>query len=90
MDFQGMFGGLDLPLWNEVTLFYLRDYAFLLGICFVGTTPWVKNILGKLSTSKASGTFLAWAEPLGLIGLLFVVTAYLVDGSFNPFLYFRF
>ena len=29
-------------------------------------------------------------EPVVLLGLLTVVTAYLVDGSFNPFLYFRF
>lgn len=29
-------------------------------------------------------------EPVVLLGLLAVVTAYLVDGSFNPFLYFRF
>jgi alginate O-acetyltransferase complex protein AlgI len=29
-------------------------------------------------------------EPLVLAGLLLLVTAYLVDGSFNPFLYFRF
>ena len=28
--------------------------------------------------------------PLVLLALLAVVTAYLVDGSFNPFLYFRF
>ena len=31
-----------------------------------------------------------FAEPLVLAGLLLLVTAYLVDGSFNPFLYFRF
>ena len=29
-------------------------------------------------------------EPMGLVGLLAVCTAFLIDGSFNPFLYFRF
>lgn len=29
-------------------------------------------------------------EPVGLTALLAVCTAFLVDGSFNPFLYFRF
>ena len=30
------------------------------------------------------------AEPVFLASLLVVMTAFLVDGSFNPFLYFRF
>lgn len=38
----------------------------------------------------AVGTGLRWAEPLLLALLLLLCTAYLVDGSFNPFLYFRF
>ena len=29
-------------------------------------------------------------EPVSLLLLLLLSTAYLVDGSFNPFLYFRF
>jgi alginate O-acetyltransferase complex protein AlgI len=29
-------------------------------------------------------------EPIALAILLIMVTGYLVDGSFNPFLYFRF
>ncbi|HHY27242.1 MAG TPA: MBOAT family protein [Desulfitobacterium dehalogenans] len=91
-DFQGMFGVLPLPLWNEVTLYYLKDYAFLLVISLVGTTPWLKNLLVKAqSRSKgAAAAALLWAEPIVLTGLLLLVSAYLVDGSFNPFLYFRF
>lgn len=30
------------------------------------------------------------AEPVALTALMLIMTAYLVDGSFNPFLYFRF
>ena len=43
--------------------------------------------LGKTHGGRAVLTVL---EPVGLVGLLAVCTAYLVDGSFNPFLYFRF
>ena len=39
--------------------------------------------------ARLSGAAAA-AEPLLLAGLLLLVTAYLVDGSYNPFLYFRF
>ena len=34
--------------------------------------------------------FLSVLEPVLLTGALLICTAYLVDGSFNPFLYFRF
>lgn len=91
-DFQGMFGGLALPLWNEVTLYYLRDYALLLGMACIGATPWLKN-LAVIVQSRAKGLparIFLWAEPFGLLGLLLLVSAYLIDGSFNPFLYFRF
>ena len=57
---------------------------FLVG--FVGATPVVKNIALKISSTKW-GSIL---ELLLLAGLLLVCTAYLVDGSFSPFLYFRF
>lgn len=89
-DFQGMFGGLSLPLWNEETLFYIRDYALLLVIAFMGATPWLKNLCAQVEKTPRGTALLLWLEPFFLIGLLLAVTAYLIDGSFNPFLYFRF
>ena len=44
----------------------------------------------KLSAGERTGHVMAVAAPVVLFLLLAVVTAYLVDGSFNPFLYFRF
>ena len=85
-DFAGMFGLRGLPLVTAETWYYLRSYAvlFLLGI--VGATPVVKNTALRLSEKKLG----AIAEPLVLLALLLICTAYLVDGSFSPFLYFRF
>ena len=84
-DLAGMFGFGGLPPVNAETVYYLRSYAvlFLLGI--LGATPAVKKLAGRLPQKTA-----AVLEPLAMIGLLLVCTAYLVDGSFNPFLYFRF
>ena len=56
----------------------------------LGSTPLAKNLYDKLRSGKKTGRILAALEPLLLAGLLLVCTAYLVDGSFNPFLYFRF
>ena len=46
--------------------------------------------MNRLSEGPKTGRVLAVVAPVALMALLAVVTAYLVDGSFNPFLYFRF
>ena len=85
-DIGGMFGFANVPLVNAQTLYYLRSYGLLFVVGFVGATPVVKNLSGKLENKKL-GLVL---ETALMIVLLLVCTAYLVDGSFNPFLYFRF
>ena len=89
-DLAGMFGLGGLPLANAETLYYLRSYAvlFLLGI--LGATPLVKNMANRFLGSVRTEKVAAVIEPAVLVGLLLICTAYLVDGSFNPFLYFRF
>jgi alginate O-acetyltransferase complex protein AlgI len=44
----------------------------------------------KFRTTRVGDWILTVAEPMVQIALIVVITAYLVDGSFNPFLYFRF
>ena len=85
-DIGGMFGFAGVPLVNGQTLYYLRSYGALFAAALVGATPLVKRLAQKLE-HKPIGAVL---EPVMLIVLLLVCTAYLVDGSFNPFLYFRF
>ncbi len=85
-DIAGMFGFGGVPLVTGQTLYYLGSCAVLFAAAFVGATPVVKNLGLKLS-QKPLGAAL---ETAVLILLLLVCTAYLVDGSFNPFLYFRF
>ena len=85
-DLASLFGFGGLPLISAQTLYYLKSYAPLFALGFVGTTPIVRNTANRLGSTKAG----AILEVLVLIGLLLVCTAYLVDGSFSPFLYFRF
>ena len=79
----GMLGVGDYPLVSTEALYYLKDYLLVLIIAIVGATNFPKYFVTKFKT-------LQWLEPIVLIALLVVSTAYLVDGSFNPFLYFRF
>lgn len=83
-DLAGMFGLAGLPLMTEETLYYLSGYGLILMAALIGATPAVAMAAQKLK-GRAD-----WAEPLLLVCLLILITACLVDGSFNPFLYFRF
>ena len=85
-DLASLFGFAGLPGVTAQTLYYLKSYAVLFILGFVGATPLVKNAANRLGQTKAGAVL----EVLVLMGLLLVCTAYLVDGSFSPFLYFRF
>ena len=84
-DMAGMLGLGGLPLISAPAVYYLKSYGLLFLLGILGATPLVKTLARKADTKAA------WVlEPLVLAALLLVCTAYLVDGSFSPFLYFRF
>ena len=85
-DMAGLFGFGNVPLVSDAALYYLKSYAVLLGLGILGATPLVKQAAEKISRTTIGGIL----EPVVLALLLLVCTAYLVDGSFSPFLYFRF
>ena len=89
-DIGGLVGIGGLPMVTNETLYYLRSYARLFVLAAIGATPVVKTAAVKLSNGKVSGPVIAVLEPLAVLLLMLVCAAYLVDGSFNPFLYFRF
>lgn len=86
----GLFGAGGIPLVSAEAVYYLRSYAIIFVLALVGATPVVKKLATKLSESPKSGKIINVLEPIVLVSLLVVITGYLVDGSFNPFLYFRF
>lgn len=81
-----MFGAGEYPLISREALYYLRSYAVVFVLALVGATPLPK----KIFSSEKCRKLVTFAEPVALVVLMLVMTAYLVDGSFNPFLYFRF
>jgi len=89
-DIGGMFGFAKVPFVTTETLYYLRSNAVILILALIGSTPFIKNTVVKLASKPGFGKCLVVAEPLILLVLMLIMTAYLVDGSFNPFLYFRF
>lgn len=85
-----MFGAGGYPLVSEEALYALRSYAVVFIIGIIGATPLAKNLIAKVRTASGAQLALNIAEPVVLVALLAVCTAYMVDGAFNPFLYFRF
>ena len=89
-DLAGLFGAGGIPLASDEALYYLSSFSLILPIAIIGATPLIKNGFERLSKNCAAVRILNIAEPIVLLSILLVMTAYLVDGSFNPFLYFRF
>ena len=85
-DLMGMFGFMGVPLVNRVTLYYLRSFGVLFVLGVIGATPIVRNTGLKLGAGKLGVVLEAGV----CLFLLIACTGYLVDGSFSPFLYFRF
>lgn len=72
---------------GKESLYYLRSYAVPFVVGIIGVTPLVKSFGEKIEARKSAGTIM---EPAALLMLLIAATASMVDGSFNPFIYFRF
>ena len=85
-DFRALFGLAGLPLLSEETVYYGKSCLMLFLAGGIGATPLPKILAGRVEKTRFGGVL----EGAFLILLLLVCTAYLVDGSFSPFLYFRF
>jgi len=85
-----LFGITGLPLTSPESLYYAKSYLPLLAVGILGATPLPRYLAGKLAQHPLGQKVLPVAEPLVLAVLLLICTAFLVDGSYNPFLYFRF
>ena len=85
-----MFGAGNVPLVSAESLYYARSYAVTFLFAAVGATPLVSKTLGRFTETKSGAKAAAVLQPAAMLLLLAACTAFLVDGSFNPFLYFRF
>ena len=85
---RGMLGLGGLPIASAEEVYLLKSNALLLILAALGATPLPKRIAKVLEARCPKAA--ALLHPAALCALLLICTAYLVDGSYNPFLYFRF
>lgn len=90
MSFKSMFGFAGIPAVNAASLYYLKSNLVLLIVAAVGATPLPRRIYEKIGGTAGGSRVLAVLTPTAAAAAVAVCTAYLIDGSFNPFVYFRF
>ena len=86
----GLFGAGGIPFVSFEWAYQLKNYGFILLIAIIGATPLPKATISYLKGKNSLGKIIDVAEIPVLFAILVAVTAFLADGSFNPFLYFRF
>lgn len=86
----GLFGFNKEVFINTYTIYYLKSYLLVIIIAIIASTPIPKNIINKLNKNKNLNKIINLLEPIFIIILLLITTSYLIDNSYNPFLYFRF
>ena len=82
-----MFALSGIDLINAEAQYLLKSNAVLLSVAVIGSVPLFKFLYERVVERRG---IRAVAMPALYAGLLLVSFAYLVDSSFNPFLYFRF
>lgn len=83
-----MFGGLNNSFINGDTIYLLYNNAVLLIILIVAST----GVITKLAKKKMEKVTISTTiiSNIYVLLILFLSVAYLVDATYNPFLYFRF
>lgn len=87
MFFKAMFGGNGVAV-DNTALYLLVSNIVIFAVCIFASTDYFTVLINKIGEKKAA--VIKYAAPVAQICLLFICTAYLVDATYNPFLYFRF
>ena len=83
---SGLVGINTSSIVSKESLYYLKSYLVVIAVGIIGATPIFKNFAHKEKNHKIINAL----EPIFLLLILIICTSYIIDGSFNPFLYFRF
>ena len=89
VELKNMFFINKIPLITKTTTYILKSNMIFIIISIISSTPLMKLIIEKINKTKYS-KIINILEIIFVITLLTLSTAFLIDESFNPFLYFRF
>ncbi len=87
---KGMFGFNNVPFISQETVYSIKNFGVVILLASLGATPLPKRAVNLLKSKLGNNAVYDVLEIIVTAAILFVSVAYLADGSFNPFLYFRF
>ena len=85
VQYLSMLFGSTGSFFSSTAFYVLRDHGVLLLLCIIGSAPIAKTKLNIFRSTKQNAL-----KPLLVAGALLLCTAFIVDATYNPFLYFRF
>ena len=85
---KAMFAGNGLA--DSLALYQLSSFGVIFVLCIFASTDIWSRITSVLSVSVRTRKIYAYTAPAVMLFLLLLSTCYLVDATYNPFLYFRF
>lgn len=85
---KAMFAGNGF--YDSFSLYQIRSYGIVFVFCIIASTDIHRKIAARSERTKAAEKIFCFAVPAVQMILLLLCTCYLVDASYNPFLYFRF
>lgn len=85
-----MFGINGQPAIDQLALYYLHDYGIILAIAILFSTPIIPFVMNKIKAGSALQVPKQLVVFVLLISLFIVNIVYMVNSTFNPFIYFRF
>ncbi|WP_044974953.1 MBOAT family O-acyltransferase [Ruminococcus sp. HUN007] len=75
---------------DPLSVYQLTSFGIIFAVCIFASADWRKKIFDRISDNEKYGKVLAAVSPAVQLILLVFSTCYLVDATYNPFLYFRF
>lgn len=87
---KAMFGINTLGFANDKALYLLLNFGLIFIILILGSTDIPKRLAVRLVGAHGEKKVTAVVQGIFIVGVFIISVAYLVDASYNPFLYFRF
>ena len=75
---------------DSTSVYQLTSYGIMFVICIIASTDLWSGICRSVQSKEVTARVFNCAAPVVMLALLLLCTCYLVDASYNPFLYFRF
>ena len=85
--FKAMFGGNGVFI-DEYAKYFIATNILIFVLCIFGSTDWFGKIVAKIK--ERYSMVIAWSAPFIQFVMMLICTSFLVNATYNPFLYFRF